>query len=102
MINLLKNKPRPDVQLGDYPWPMFPEPSFSFPQRITLRSEVTKEKVVAFVRAYASAYGLEQRGNRGEAMLKAWRSIMDRSEDAILKGTAARAFTYMDMATRSL
>ena len=102
MVNLLKNKPRPDVQLGDYPWPMFPEPPGSFPQRITLRSDVKWEKVDAFVQAYTSAYGPGRRKERGEAMVKAWKSIMDRSEDTILKGTAARAFTYMDRATRSL
>lgn len=102
MIELLKTKPRPDIQLGDYPWPMLPERSGDFPRRITLRSEVEKEKVFAFVRDYASLYGPGQRKERGEAMMKAWQSIMNRSGDAILNGTAARAFTYMDMATRSL
>jgi hypothetical protein len=102
MINLLKTKPRPDIQLGDYPWPMLPEPAGSFPRRITLRSEVKKEKVYAFARAYASAYGPGQQKERGEAMVKGWKSIMDKSEDAILNGTAARAFTYMDMVARSL
>ena len=102
MIELLKTKPRPDIQLGDYPWPMLPEPAGDFPRRITLRSEVEKEKVFAFVRDYASLYGPGQRKERGEAMMKAWQSIMNRSGDPILNGTAARAFTYMDMATRSL
>ena len=102
MINLLKTKPRPDIQLGDYPWPMLPEPAGSFPQRITLRSDVKKEKVFAFVQEYASLYGRGRRKERGEAMVKAWQSVMSRSGDPILNGTAARAFTYMDMATRSL
>jgi len=102
MVNLLKTKPRSDVHLGDYPWPMFPEPAGSFPPRITLRSDVKKEKVYAFVQGYTSVYGPAQRKERGEAMVRAWKSIMDRSEDIILKGTAARACTYMDMAARSL
>ena len=102
MVSLLKTKPRPDIQLGDYPWPMFPEKTGSFPPRITLRSEVKKERVYAFVQAYTSASGPGQRKERGEAMVKAWKSIMDRSEDTILNGTAARAFTYIDMAARSL
>jgi hypothetical protein len=102
MIDLLKSKPRPDIQLADYPWPMFPDLTASFPPRLTLRSDVKKEKVHEFVQAYASAYGSAQRKERGEAMLKAWQLIMNRSEDSILKGTAARAFTYMDMAARSL
>lgn len=101
MVNILKTKPRTDVQLGDYPWPMFPEPAGSFPRRITLRSDVEKEKVFAFVQAYTSAYGPGQRDKRGDAMVKAWKSIMGRSDDIILNGTVARAFTYMDMAAQS-
>lgn len=102
MIDLLKTKPCADIHLNDYPWPMFPEAAGSFPQRITLRSQVDKEKVYAFVRAYVSAYGPGRRKERGEAMTKAWKSIAARSTDGILRGTASRAFTYMDMATRSL
>ena len=102
MVNLLKTKPCQNIQLGDYPWPMFPESADSFPRRINLRVDVKKEKVCAFVQAYTSAYGSGKRKERGEAMVKAWKSIMDRSEDTILNGTAARAFTYMDMAARSL
>lgn len=101
MVNLLKTKPRTEVQLGDYPWPMFPERAGSFPHRITLRSDVEKEKVYAFVQAYTSAYGPGQRKARGDAMLKAWKSIMSKSGDIILNGTVARAFTYMDMAVQS-
>ena len=101
MVNLLKNKPRADIQLGDYPWPMFPEPAGSFPPRITLRSEVKKEKVHAFVQAYASAYGPAQQKRRADAMVEAWKSISNKSQDMILNGTAASAFTYMDMAARS-
>lgn len=101
MVNLLKNKPRTDIQLGDYPWPMFPEPAGSFPQRISLRSEVKKEKVYAFVQAYASAYGPAQQKKRADAMVEAWKSISNKSADMILNGTAARALTYMDMAARS-
>ena len=101
MVNLLKTKPRTDVQLSDYPWPMFPEPAGSFPQSIALRSDVKKEKVCAFVQAYTSAYGPGQRTARGDAMMKAWKSIMNKSDDIILNGTVARAFTYMDMATQS-
>jgi hypothetical protein len=102
MINELKTKPPLYIQLGDYPWPMLPDPAGSFPKRITMRSDVKKEKVYAFVQAYASISESGRRKERGEAMLKAWKSIMDRSEDIILNGTAARAFTYMDMAARSL
>ncbi len=101
MVNLLKTKPRTDIQLGDYPWPMFPEPAGSFPQRIAFRSEVNKGKVCACVPAYTSAYGPGRRKERGDAMVKAWKSIVGRSEDLILNGTVARAFSYIDMAARS-
>lgn len=97
MLEALQQPSSATIRLIDLPWPMLPSPSsLSYPPVIVYRTDIARDRVEAFVKAYCDTG--EKGKKSAEKMLKDWKGILGKSSDALLNGTINRTISFLQMA----